>query len=117
MEQPEVLYHAEIGLPASFVAPTGVVCPKYSRHARAAAVTDRYGHMRLPSTICLSEATVIEVGYRNGRLHKILYRLKYNFDLDMCIVLIPGEWFAKTCWFNERTDLHRTLDRSRYAVA
>lgn len=113
----EVLYHVEIGLPRDFVAPSGVIQPVYGKHAQAAACTDRYGQMVLPKLLPLDNGRIIEVGYREGRCSKILFRFKYNFDLDICIVLIPGTWFVKTVWFNERGDTHRTLDRSRYAVA
>lgn len=113
----ETLYHAEICLPKGFVAPTHVIRPVYSQHAIRAARSDRYGLMELPATISLRCAQVIEVGVLSGRVSKILFRLQYDDTLDMCIVVIPGRWFVKTVWFNERTDSHATLDRSRYAAA
>lgn len=113
----EVLYHVEIGLPASFVAPTGVIHPVYSRHAQRAASDDRYGNIDLPEMLPLHLGRVVEVGYINGRCSKILFRFRYDDSLDMCVVLIPGTWFVKTVWFNERGDLHGTLDRTRYQVA
>jgi hypothetical protein len=108
------LYHFEIGLPAGFIPPSQTVRVSYSRHAAKAATNDRYGQMDLPDLLPLSQGKVIEVGMENGKVAKILFRFTYDDTLDMCIVLIPGQWFAKTVWFNERTDLHRTLDRSKY---
>jgi hypothetical protein len=113
----EVLYHAEICLPKGFVAPVHVIRPIYSGHARRAAMTDRYGIIELPETLPLRCGRVIEVGIIGRRVSKILFRLPYDDVLDMCVVLIPGSWVAKTCWFNERNDAHSTLDRARYAVA
>jgi hypothetical protein len=113
----ETLYHVEIGLPKGFVAPVHVIRPVYGRHAQRAATNDRYGTMSLPTMLCLGTGKVIEVGIVGRRISKILFRFKYDDTLDMCIVLIPGSWFAKTVWFNERADSHRTLDRTRYAAA
>lgn len=110
------LYHTDIRLPANFVAPAQTVTVDYSDHARKAAHNDRYGFMDLPYTLPLRSGKVIEVGMENGRVAKILFRFQYDNDLDMCIVLIPGRWFAKTVWFNERTDSHKTLDRSKYVA-
>ena len=109
------LYHADNRLPAGFVKPTHTVTVSYSGHARKAANTDRYGKMELPEFLCLKNAQVIEVGVENGRVAKILFRTNYDENLDMCIVLVPGKsWFAKTVWYNEKTDTHSTLDRSKY---
>lgn len=114
----ETLYHAEIGLPANFQAPRHVIRPRYSRHAVEAAQSDRLGTVELPATIALREAKVIEVGVANGRVSKILFRVSYNDTLDLCFVVIPGgSWFCKTIWLQEKSDLHKTLRRERYAVA
>ena len=108
------LYHSEIGLPSNFVAPRQTVRVTYSGHALRAASDDRYGTMELPEFLPLASGKVIEVGMENGRVAKILFRFTYDDTLDMCIVLIPGKWFAKTVWYNESNDLHTTLDRSKY---
>jgi len=110
----ETLYHAEIGFPDWFVAPTFMVSPTYSRHALTAAVDD--GLSRLPRRIILGACEVIEIGVEDGRVSKILFRMKYTPDEDLCLVIIPGKWFVKTIWMNRNGDRHATLDRSRYAV-
>lgn len=110
------LYHKDIRLPDNFRAPTHSVNINYSHHARKAANNDRYGVMTLPPRLALSHLEVIEVGMENGRVAKILFRTEYDHRLDMCIVLVPGKdaWFCKTVWYNERTDKHKSLDRSKY---
>lgn len=115
-----LLYHVDVYLPPTFIAPTHIVAPKYSRHAQDAANTDRYGKMMLPKTVNLAKCQVVEIGIENGKVVKILVRGQYNSDLDLCMVFIPNsgrEWFVKTVWFNERTDDHRTLNISKYATA
>lgn len=109
------LYHSEIRLPNGFVKPTGRVRLVWSRHADEARHDDRYGSIRRFSTATLDNLEVIEVGVEGGKVVKILFRGRYTETLDVCMVLVPGtEWRVKTVWINERNDLHRTLDRSKY---
>lgn len=110
------LYHTEIRLPANFFPPQQTVRVTYSGHALKAATNDRYGQMELPEFLPLKSGKVIEVGMENGRVAKILFRFDYDESLDMCIVLVPGQWFAKTVWYNEKNDKHTTLDRSKYVA-
>lgn len=111
------LYHAEIGLPRGFVKPTGRVPLRWTRHADAARRNDRYGDIRRFGSATLDRLTVIEVGIEAGNVAKILFRGKYTEKLDVCMVLIPGrEWTVKTVWINERNDVHKTLDRSKYVT-
>jgi hypothetical protein len=111
-----VLYHAAIGLPKWFKAPTGVVAPRYGDHARFEAQVDRYGKIELPKTIDLSKFKVIEVGVDNGKVAKVLFRGPLDATRDLCIVL-AANGYVKTVWVNLRSDTHRTLDRSKYAKA
>lgn len=111
------LYHSSIRLPEGFTAPSQRVSIDYGSHARSEAFADRYGKIALPATIPLSMFEVIEVGIEGGRVKKILFRGHIDSTRDLCIVLIPnanGPWFCKTVWVNLRSDLHRTLDRSKY---
>lgn len=108
-----MLFHTEIGLPKWFKAPTGTVTPRYGDHSRFEAQTDRYGKIALPKTIDLAKFKVIEVGTEGQRITKILFRGTLDATRDICIVLTP-DCFVKTVWVNLKTDLHRTLDRSKY---
>jgi len=116
----ETLYHSEIFLPDWFTAPTRRVRVSYGSHAKREALIDRYGTIALPAFVNLKRFRVIEVGVINGRVSKILFRGRLDDTRDLCIVLIPkGDrpWRCKTVWTNVRSDLHRTLDASRYATA
>lgn len=117
----ETLYHSDIFLPDWFVAPTGRVQVNYGHHAKREALIDRYGKIALPTFVNLRRFRVIEVGVINGRVSKILFRGQLDATRDLCIVLIPNidnrPWKCKTVWTNVRSDQHRTLDHSRYAVA
>jgi hypothetical protein len=116
----ETLYHSEIFLPSWFTAPTRRVRIDYGHHAKREALVDRYGEIALPAFINLRRFRVIEVGVIDGRVSKILFRGKLDNERDLCIVLIPrGDkpWYCKTVWVNVNSDQHKTLNRSRYAVA
>src|SRR6478609_1808779 len=107
------LFHAEVGLPEGFVAPTARVALRWTGHADRARTNDRYGDIRRFATATLGRLEVVEVGMEYGKIAKILFRGRYTDDLDVCMVLIPanhGPWTVKTVWVNERTDAHKTLD-------
>jgi hypothetical protein len=108
-----MLYHAEIGLPKWFKAPTATVTPRYGNHARFEAQVDRYGKITLPRTIDLSKMQVIEVEVLEGRVTKILFRGTLDATRDLCIVL-TADMYVKTCWINLKSDTHKTLNKSKY---
>lgn len=111
------LYHAEIGLPQGFRMPTDRVSLVWTRHADRARVDDRYCEIPRFATIPLASFTPIEVGVEAGRVAKLVVRGHYTSELDVVFVLIPNgskPWLVKTVWVNKRSDVHRTLDRSKY---
>lgn len=111
------LYHVEIGLPRGFVKPSGRVPLRWTAHADHARTSDRYGEIRKFQTATLDRLRVIEVGMENGNVAKILFRGRYDDNRDVCMVLIPGRvWTVKTVWINERNDIHKTLDRTKYVT-
>lgn len=114
----EKLYHTDIVLPEGFKAPQQRVSISYGSHARREALADRYGLIRLPSTLRLHRMRVIEVGMVGDKVSKILFRGRLDDTRDLCIVLIPGvdnqPWKCKTVWVNLNNDQHRTLDTTRY---
>jgi hypothetical protein len=113
----ETLYHTSIGFPSTFRAPVGEFALAYTHHALRAALNDRYGLIDLPASLRVSAARIIEIGHDNYRTSKILYRLAYSDDLDLCIVVVPGvPMVVKTVWLQAKGDAHNTLDASRYAT-
>ncbi len=111
-----LLYHTEIGFPSSVVLPSGVFSLTYSRHAQNASSDDRYGQMVLPDTLNVDVAKLIEIEVRDGEVIKGVYRINYDSDLDLIIVLIPHTSFVKTVWFNEVNDVHSTLQAWKYTT-
>lgn len=54
------------------------------------------------------------------QITKLVVRQKYNSELDIVLVIKPefalGRGFVKTVWINKATDLHKTLDKSKFAT-
>lgn len=113
----ESLYHRDVFVPDWLIASTETVEVNYGAHARKEAFQDRYGVIELPAKIDLSTFEAIEFGVIDGVISKILYRGILDEYRDLCIVLIPGRWFAKTVWVNWWNDTHRTLDASKYQTS
>ena len=109
------LYHASIRLP-KIPMPVGRAYLYYTRHALNAARDDSIRDYELPKFIDLRYAKVIEVGVEENMLVKVLYRVAFDGDFDLCLVVVPGgaKWRVISLWLNEVNDNHRTLDHSRY---
>ena len=119
------LYHTEIGLPeaplARWVGKTFKL--RYSHHAMQAAFSDRYGRVtKAPRELLLRREDIFEVELWRDCVVKIVVRLGSGFEasrpgLDLVLALSeisPGVLHVRTLWFNEQTDAHKTLDRSKY---
>lgn len=117
-------YHRDLGFPSNFTPSPKPIHLTYSRHAEGASHDDRYGTIPKFEKLDPKDADLIEVEIENGKAVKYLYRAPVpgahrGKELDVCLAVMPGEtkrdpWFVKTVWFNERDDLHRTLDASKY---
>lgn len=55
---------------------------------------------------------LFEVETDNGQITKAVYRVAYNNNYDMCIVVRYR--FIVTAWTNKNTDTHITLDSDKY---
>lgn len=58
------------------------------------------------------EGYLFEVETSNGKVCKSVYRVKYNDNTDMCIVIRPE--MIVTAWVNKHDDKHSTLDTAKY---
>lgn len=117
------LYHTEIRLPE---IPAGWFLGHplrlvYSRHAQEAFVQDRYlnSTMRPPLTINFTRNNVVEVEVLSGKVHKLVVRIPFSVRYDLVLAVVQDDYSAdtlrvKTVWLNDRTDIHSTLDRSKY---
>jgi hypothetical protein len=108
------LYHSDVYMPQGLKLPSGTMLLEYGSHARREAMSDRYGHIKLPTSIKFEDYKVIEVEVINGKVQKVLYRGKLDEKRDLCIVIMPAKRFVKTVWVNLNNDKHRTLDASKY---
>lgn len=108
------LWHKDIVLPP-LPTLTGRVPLRYSHHALQASENDRYGNLRILKSLTLDRCEVIEVETQGKQIIKFVLRCSYSETLDIVFAVIPGrEWFVKTVWGQEKNDLHKTLNRSRY---
>ena len=55
---------------------------------------------------------LFEVETDNGQITKAVYRVAYNNNYDMCIVVRYR--LIVTAWTNKNTDTHTTLDSDKY---
>lgn len=107
------LFHFEIGFPKGLNTRLGTLKLYYTKHAFRAARNDRYGRILLPDTLNTDKAKAIEVELTGRYVTKIVYRVGYNKNHDL--VLVVGENNrVYTVWLNEKYDTHKTLDRTKY---
>jgi hypothetical protein len=112
-----MLYHKDIRLPKNWRLPNCQIDLEWTRHATAAATSDRYGVIERYPVLDLSISETIEVELEGCKVRKLVLRTPYDAERDVIHVLIPNgrePWTVKTVWFNLKTDTHSTLDRSRY---
>ena len=113
------IYHAEIGFPKIVNVLYGQrFILSFSTHAKLACRNDRYGFIIPPTAVTVTEKNLIEVETENGVITKVLVRVPYERDSkkDISIAFIPqGKFgFVKTLWLNLTSDIHTTLDKSKY---
>jgi hypothetical protein len=112
------LYHREVFWPyrVEKQIPIGIQSLTYSKHAIREANSDRYGTIKLPVAVDMSNAYVFEAEVnQRGEVSKVVFRVQLDPQRDLVIVGIPrSTMFVKTVWVNLRTDNHKTLRKNRY---
>ena len=63
------------------------------------------------------DCDIIEVEIKNSNLYKMVLRKSYNDTCDITIVIQVDSLNVKTVWLNEKSDSHKTLNKSRYIQA
>lgn len=113
-----MLYHKDLGFPKSLkLTDIYLLALDYSAHSKKEAERDRYGKIKLPSSVNVKVSQIIEVEtFDNRNPFKILVRLDYSSEYDICMAIIidKGRNFVKTLWLNSKEDIHITLDESKY---
>ena len=107
-------FHKDIYLPPEVTKLSFSCLLKYTRHALNEAQSDRYGTIDLPAVFDTRTAEPIDATIREGKVQRVLYRMDYDQDKDLCMVIEPHSRTAVTVWLNEKNDEHKTLDKSKY---
>lgn len=109
------LFHKDVYAPPMIFKSMDVVLLHYSRHARLAAVRDRYGDLTplLVSEVDLSKVDIVEVELRDGVVVKRVVRVIATEQLALVLV-INADGLVRTVWGNLHTDTHATLDRAKF---
>ncbi len=113
------LYHSQIGLPKAAEYFFGRKYRlTYSHHAKLSCVNDRYGIISKPPFVVeVTRENIIEVETTpTNFIVKIVIRIGYDSRFDIALALLVDYDVAtvKSCWLNEKTDSHFTLDKSKY---
>lgn len=64
--------------------------------------------------LCRQDIEPFEVEVVDNKVVKCVVRIKYDDNRDISIVVREG--FILTAWLNDSTDLHFTLDKSKYTT-
>lgn len=94
-------YHYTLGFPKGLKTKFGVIPITYTKNAQNAAQDENFGSMVLPSTINTTTAHCIEAEINERVVTKLVYRLKYNHEIDMTLVL-NRDCSVRALWFNKR---------------
>lgn len=113
-----MLYHKDVYIPEDIKYKLNALSPVqliYSRHAILAAQDDKYlsQGIKLVKEITFTYKNVIELELTAAGIVKLVVRLSYNKDLDITYVIGKGG-LVRTVWLNLKTDLHKTLDHTKY---
>ena len=108
------LFHKEIGFPVQLPKFISISNLEYSKHAKLAALTDRYGKINLPENLNTASSNVfeLELDLETGAITKIAVRVPYNALYDLTLVI--RNYSVSTVWLNDKNDKHTTLDKSKY---
>lgn len=114
----EKTFHYSIGLPSNFTRPEHLVRLAYTLHARKRAAFKFGNELRLPGALNLSKFQVIEVTMTGNKVSKLVVRGAYTEKRDIVFVIVPrrDKWLCVTVWPNDKCDIHKTLDRSKYSI-
>jgi len=76
-------------------------------------------HIVIPKFIEIKSGQVVEAEFQNTTVSKLVVRRSATFSHDLVLVLKPlsnHSWIAITCWLNDKTDTHQTLNIKRIST-
>lgn len=112
-----MLYHRRLGFPPNVAMPRGVHRIQFTQHAIDAAADDFI--FDLPMYVDFSKSRVIEAAIENGKVCKVLVRVRGGENIHLVLALKIQEFsplICKTLFVNDKRDNHKTLRRSAYAT-
>lgn len=111
-----MLYHKELGFPDTLVLYKSYNrLLNYSLHAIKSAKEDRYGNIDLPNVVTFNKEDIIEVEtIDNTKADRVLIRIPYSDNFDLCVVILLDNSLVKTVWLNSVNDKHFTLVKEKY---
>ena len=108
------LYHYKIGFPKHLKTNFGILRLKYGQYALERAY-DRMGKVFTPpSHLDTSTAKVIEIESENDKTIKVVYRIPFFPNEDLCLAVLVNSGVVKTIWLNHINDHHWSLKKERY---
>jgi hypothetical protein len=116
-----MIYHKEIGFPPTLKFPQQKVQLYYTQHS-VYQRDDKYRDCEVPAMTHIQQKRVVEVEtFDNTIIKKLVVRINYDDTYHMVLVLAPlnENWLeAKviTFWLNRMTDLHPSLDKTKYSI-
>lgn len=120
MEEEYKHYHYTLGFPKGLKMTFGIMMLNYSQHALNRAREDSYngglGEIVPPTVLDTNKARVLEVGVKDGKVDKVLYRIPYQDGFDLILAVAPIKRLVKTMWINKEGDEHNNLNYDKYSV-
>ena len=108
------LYHRDVYMPPLNLKDQTVPV-RYTIHAMNEACNDPYAdEIVMPAEINLAKVDIFEIGVERGEVAKVAFRMDYDVEFDLCMVVTIPELRVKTLWLNCKDDDHNTLDPTRY---
>lgn len=88
----------------------------YTHHAKLQTINDRYGIIPVLRADMLRASDVFEYVKDGGAVEKLVFRIDWLSERFSYSYSVSADGKVVTCWANEKTDVHGTLDRRAYAT-
>lgn len=113
-------YHKSIGFPTTLKKPIGTYKVGYSKHAIERMQERCINPMReMPGFVRVTKNNIIEMETTdNIKAQTVVVRMQHNKKKNLILVLEPSAAIAMviTFWINDKTDDHKTIDKSKYNI-
>jgi hypothetical protein len=112
-------YHKDVYLPKNLeFPPSELKLPlTWTGHAldELRNEAERYGVIKPLPWLRPADAEIIEAVAEDTEVKRVVYRLPLaGYDLILVVTPERGQNIVRTAWANDKNDLHRTLDVTKY---